>query len=190
MVLREQGGDGEKGLVKVPKKRNGHNRRAGETEAKGLKAYSPQAFELKPDTVDILVDYYQNTEKLGNGTAWNDEMKVLRNSYCLSLITQRGFTKAYARNYIQRQFGVSTPTANRWINEALGTLVVMHTPEEKEQMASLLNERLEEIYSRAMEGNRLETAIKAIESQAKIMGLYNADTTNNTQIIYEFKFGE
>ena len=190
MVLSEQSGDRETGVVKVPKKRTGHNKRAGEKYAKGLSVYSPQAFELKPDTVDILVDYYKNTEKEGNGTAWNDEMKVLRNSYCLSLITQKGFTKAYARNYIQRQFDISAPTANRWINEALNTLVVMHSPEEKEQMASLLNERLEEIYSRAMDGNRLETAIKAIESQAKIMGLYNTDTTNNTQIIYEFKFGE
>ena len=152
--------------------------------------YTPQSFELKPDTVDILVDYYKNTTKEGNGTGWNEEMKVLRNSYCLSLITQRGFTKTYARNYIQRQFEVSVVTANRWMNEALNTLVVMHSPEEKEQYAALFNERLEEIYSRAMESNRLDIAIKAIESQAKIMGLYNADTTNNTQIIYEFKFGE
>ena len=204
MVLREQEGKGERtgetdtmgntgetGLV-VPakKRRTGHNRRTGEKDAKGLKVYTPQSFELKPDTVDILVDYYKNTTKEGNGTGWNEEMKVLRNSYCLSLITQRGFTKTYARNYIQRQFEVSVVTANRWMNEALNTLVVMHSPEEKEQYAALFNERLEEIYSRAMESNRLDIAIKAIESQAKIMGLYNADTTNNTQIIYEFKFGE
>lgn len=190
MVLREQDGIGEtgtveKGLVAPTRK---YKRTSGKL-SKSPKNYEPQTLIVKDETVDKLVAY-QSTLPEGAGRHWEPEMRTLRDAYCIGLITEKGYTKAYARKIVQRQFGISQQTAQEWINSAMGTLTLIRTPEEREKIAMLFNERLEEVYSRAMELNKLDTAIKAIESQSKILGIYNDQIQNNTQVIYEFKFGE
>lgn len=179
------GNTGETGLV-VPKRKN---ERSTSKLHKSTKNFQPQALIVKDETIDKLVAYYGTLTPNG-GQNWSPEMRTLRDAYCIGLLTEKGYTKEYARKLIQRQFGISQPTAAEWLNCAMGTLTLLRTPEEREKMAMLFNERLEEVYSRAMEAGRLDTAIKAIESQSKILGIYNDQVQNNTQVIYEFKFGE
>lgn len=178
------GNTGETGLV-VPKRKYERN---AEKHHKSAKNFQPQALIVKDETVDKLVAYYDTLPK--NGKNWNEDMRTLRDAYCVGLLTEKGYTKAYARKLLQSQFKIAQPTADEWLHLAMGTLTLLRTPEEREKMAMLFNERLEEVYSRAMEAGRLDTAIKAIESQSKILGIYNDQVQNNTQVIYEFKFGE
>lgn len=184
MVLREQetdrtdrdtgnklGGDGEA------------KKKERKTTEKRLTIYQPVSLSPTDDAAAVIA------EIVSNGSKWTKETKALRNSYCLSLMTEKGYTMPKCVRVIREQFGLKEGAPRRWMREALDTLVAVRTPEERERQITLLGDRFEEIYSQAMSHNDLKTAISALEAQAKVYGLYQNEQNTFQQITYEFKFG-
>lgn len=161
---------------------------------KPVTKYSPLALSVTEEGVEALVKYYEankESKKVNfRADGWDNDMKALRNAYCISLLSEEGFTKHKTKKTITEKFGVTETTAQLWVDEALRGLVEIRTPAEKEKYANLIVSRLESIYSRAYQIDKLDTAIKALDAQAKILGISSDQVQNNVQMVYQFKFGE
>ena len=86
------------------------------------------------------------------------------------------------------KFGASRDVAQVWRNKALEALS-HYAVKDAEQVRAVQMERLEHIYSMAVEARQLKTAQSILDTINKLMGLYK-DTTMIIQPVTEFKFGD
>lgn len=115
---------------------------------------------------DVNTISYLNWENYILNTKMN---KQLRQQRILALLKE-GQSKNLIRNQIKESEQVSDSTLDKDFAE-VNKLIKESNQFDADGMKVLLNDRLELLYSKALQANKIDTALKIISEQSKLNGL-------------------
>lgn len=123
-----------------------------------------------------------------NEKVWKEPEVDMRNRWIISQVVKNGMSLNDVRAYMRQNWGVGYTTSENYMKTALGSLAEMDK-DNKNIALAVHRERLEDLYSRAVENNKIDSALRVLEQMAKVNGYYN-DTMVVNMPVMQFKFGD
>lgn len=134
---------------------------------------------ITPEEIDNAIKgHLARVKEIKNNSAlpWDADLLLLRNSVIIEYICHQGLSNYNTARQICDRWGIAWTTAKRWITEALHSLTE-HATENIEDAKRKHIERIEHILQDALECGNNDTALKAIDHLAKVMG-FNSESKN------------
>lgn len=118
-------------------------------------------------------------KKVQPKVSWDAKKKIILNDLAAGL-TYREMVIKYSEDW-----GVSTTTAKNFIRECAAEL---YSDEDKEMLKSVNVLRLDECYETAMKAGDIKSAIRAVDTQNKSIGVYDKEKEDETSKDINVKF--
>lgn len=122
------------------------------------------------------------------GKIWKEEELDIRNRWIICQLVKRGMSPSEVRAYMKQKWEVSHTVAEKYVRDAIDSLVKIDGYN-KNLAIQIHKERLEDLYAKAVDKNKIDSALKVLEQMAKINGYYN-DTMIVNMPVMQFKFGD
>lgn len=130
---------------------------------------------ITPEEIDGMIQAHMSQVRKTHQWKWDEDTLLLRNSVILEYICSQGLSNRRTAEQISSRWGISMDAARDWVKNALSTLAE-YGQENIEDLRQKHLERLEAILEQSMADNAKDSALKAADQIAKLLGL-NTDTT-------------
>ena len=142
---------------------------------------------MTPEEIDTMVKAHLDSCRRSHAHPWDKSQLLIRNAVILEYICSQGLSNRQTAYQISDRWGISVDTAIEWIKSALETLAQHATPNIEDARQKHL-ERLESILQDSLDRCASDTALKAMDQIAKILGLNSEKKDINVKAEETIKF--
>ena len=142
---------------------------------------------LTPEEVDNMIKGHMDAVRKTHQCKWQKDELLIRNAVILEYICTQGLSNRQTALQISDRWQISEHTAIEWVKSALQTLGE-HVTDNIEDQRNKHLERLESILQDALDRSASDTALKAMDQIAKVLGLNSEKREVNVNETINFEF--
>ena len=150
----------------------------------------------KPEEVDALImgkinQFPKKGAKGSTGrTKWTDEELHLRDSVIMAYITENGLSRERTAQQIAARWNISMTSARRYVKDAVERFCATFD-DDYERLRKVFLERVENLYTSALDDNQKDIAKSALDMMGKAVGAYtekkDINVSGNLSIDFDFE---
>lgn len=152
--------------------------------------------DKKPEEVDAIIisKLKQFPKSGGKGTSsktkWSDAEVSLRDACIMSYITENGLSRERTAQQIAARWGIGMSTARMYVKQAVERFCATFD-NDYERLRKIFLERVENLYTSALDDNQKDVAKGALDMMGKAVGAYtekkDINVSGNISIDFDFE---